>query len=51
MLSGKVSKFSITFVLSNFPDFMPASLSRVLPVNVLSWWYNLSFGLLSLFDG
>jgi hypothetical protein len=30
MLSGKVSKFSITFVLSNFPDFTPASLSRVL---------------------
>jgi hypothetical protein len=30
MLYGKVSKFSITFVLSNFPDSAPVSLSRVL---------------------
>jgi hypothetical protein len=30
MLSGKVSKLSITLVLSNFSDSAPVSLSRVL---------------------
>jgi hypothetical protein len=30
MLSGKVSKFSITFILYIFPDSAPYSFSRVL---------------------
>jgi hypothetical protein len=62
VLSGKVSKFSITSVLCPFPDSVPVSVSRVLQDCHLSkteseltfccrrglFW---SFGLLSLFDG
>jgi hypothetical protein len=61
MLSGKVSKLSITVVLFIFPDSVPVSLSRVLRDCQLEMEFELtfccrrglfwSFGLLSLFDG
>jgi hypothetical protein len=62
MLSGKVLKFSITFILCAFPDSVPVSVIRVLRDyyllkteseltfccrHDLLW----SFGLFSLFDG
>jgi hypothetical protein len=61
MLSGKVLKFSITFVVCISPDSASCSVSRVLRdrcqfksesgLLLLSWWFIWSFGLLSLFDG
>jgi hypothetical protein len=62
MLSEKLSKISITFILFTFPDSIPVSFSRVLRDHCqlkteseltfcchrgLFW----SFGLLSLFNG